>query len=48
MFDNGKPVTLSLFNNEPEAFSVVAMLDTDGGIELFGGAAAGVFRANQP
>jgi Ca-activated chloride channel family protein len=30
VFDNGKPVTLSLFNNEPEAFSVVAMLDTSG------------------
>jgi Ca-activated chloride channel family protein len=28
VLDNGKPVTLSLFNNEPEAFSVVVMLDT--------------------
>ena len=30
VFDNGKPVTLSLFSNEPEAFSVVVMLDTSG------------------
>jgi Ca-activated chloride channel homolog len=30
VFDNGKPVTLTLFSNEPEAFSVVAMLDTSG------------------
>ena len=30
VFDNGKPVTITLFNNEPEAFSVVAMLDTSG------------------
>jgi Ca-activated chloride channel family protein len=28
VFDNGKPVTLTLFNNEPEAFSVAIMLDT--------------------
>jgi Ca-activated chloride channel family protein len=28
VLDNGKPVTLSLFSNEPEAFSVVVMLDT--------------------
>jgi Ca-activated chloride channel family protein len=28
VLDNGKPVTLTLFNNEPEAFSVVVMLDT--------------------
>ena len=34
MFDNGKPVTLSLFNNEPEPFSVVAMLDTSGSMTL--------------
>jgi Ca-activated chloride channel family protein len=30
VLDNGKPVTLTLFSNEPEAFSVVAMLDTSG------------------
>jgi len=30
VFDNGKPVTLSLFSNEPEPFSVVTMLDTSG------------------
>jgi Ca-activated chloride channel family protein len=30
VLDNGKPVTLTLFNNEPEAFSVVVMLDTSG------------------
>jgi Ca-activated chloride channel family protein len=30
VFDNGKPVTLTLFSNEPEPFSVVAMLDTSG------------------
>jgi Ca-activated chloride channel family protein len=34
VFDNGKPVTLSLFNNEPEPFSVVAMLDTSGSMTL--------------
>lgn len=28
VLDNGKPVTLTLFNNEPEAFSVAVMLDT--------------------
>ena len=28
VLDNGKPVTITLFNNEPEAFSVVVMLDT--------------------
>lgn len=28
VFDNGKPVTLTLFNNEPEPFSVAVMLDT--------------------
>ena len=28
VFDNGKPVSITLFNNEPEAFSVVVMLDT--------------------
>jgi Ca-activated chloride channel family protein len=30
VLDNGKPVTLTLFSNEPEAFSVVVMLDTSG------------------
>ncbi|MBK5298550.1 MAG: VWA domain-containing protein [Vicinamibacteria bacterium] len=30
VLDNGKPVALTLFNNEPEAFSVVVMLDTSG------------------
>jgi len=30
VLDNGKPVTVTLFNNEPEAFSVVVMLDTSG------------------
>ena len=34
VFDNGKPVTLSLFNNDPEPFSVVAMLDTSGSMTL--------------
>ena len=34
VFDNGKPVTLTLFSNEPEAFSVVAMLDTSGSMTL--------------
>ena len=28
VLDNGKPVTLTQFSNEPEAFSVVVMLDT--------------------
>ena len=28
VFDNGKPVPVTLFNNEPEPFSVVVMLDT--------------------
>lgn len=28
VLDNGKPVTLTLFNNEPEAFSVAVILDT--------------------
>lgn len=28
VLDNGKPVTLTLFNNEPEPFSVAVMLDT--------------------
>jgi Ca-activated chloride channel homolog len=28
VLDNGKPVTLTLFSNEPEAFSVAVMLDT--------------------
>jgi len=30
VFDNGQPVTLTLFQNEPEPFSVVVMLDTSG------------------
>jgi Ca-activated chloride channel family protein len=30
VFDNGAPVTLTLFQNEPEPFSVVVMLDTSG------------------
>ena len=30
VLDNGKPVTLTLFQNEPEPFSVVVMLDTSG------------------
>jgi len=30
VLDNGKPVTVTLFSNEPEAFSVVVMLDTSG------------------
>jgi Ca-activated chloride channel homolog len=34
VLDNGKPVTLTLFSNEPEAFSVVAMLDTSGSMTL--------------
>lgn len=28
VYDNGKPVTLTLFENEPQPFSVVVMLDT--------------------
>jgi Ca-activated chloride channel family protein len=34
VLDNGKPVTLTLFSNEPEPFSVVAMLDTSGSMTL--------------
>jgi Ca-activated chloride channel family protein len=30
VLDNGAPVTLTLFQNEPEPFSVVVMLDTSG------------------
>ena len=30
VLDNGQPVTLTLFQNEPEPFSVVVMLDTSG------------------
>ena len=30
VLDNGVPVTLTLFQNEPEPFSVVVMLDTSG------------------
>ncbi len=43
VLDNGKPVSISLFNNEPEAFSVVVMLDTSasmtGNLELLRDAA---------
>ena len=34
VLDNGQPVTLSLFQNEPEPFSVVVMLDTSGSMTL--------------
>jgi Ca-activated chloride channel homolog len=34
VLDNGQPVTLSLFQNEPEPFSVVVMLDTSGSMTM--------------
>ena len=34
VLDNGVPVTLTLFQNEPEPFSVVVMLDTSGSMTL--------------
>jgi Ca-activated chloride channel family protein len=34
VLDNGAPVTLTLFQNEPEPFSVVVMLDTSGSMTL--------------
>ena len=34
VLDNGAPVTLTLFQNEPEPFSVVVMLDTSGSMTM--------------